>query len=176
MSSGSAFKKLALTAATAIMAASGAVLLAPSAAHADTVVGTYKISPLSDLFRNVEVQGESTDTLAHVQQYRANGHDNQKWRFVQVGPGLTFELVNVNSGKCLWTDGVRGDQLMQAPCTGSPWVLWQTPIPTGAVPQAFLNPASNLVMDVDQSSLANGARIIGWPYNGGNNQLFDTFS
>lgn len=100
---------------------------------------------------------------------------NQKWTV----NSSTGELVNNYSGMCLTTDGRAGDQLFQDNCSdgwNQTWVFHTTYghyyydffIPY----QYIINPASQLAVDVYQGSAAPGGAVIGWPYDGGYNQLW----
>src|SRR5436189_2665007 len=60
----------------------------------------------------LDVSGGSIDNGAGVIQWVGNFSGHQRWNFVDQGDG-TETIVNQNSGKCLTTDGVDGDQLYQ---------------------------------------------------------------
>ena len=82
-------------------------------------------------------------------------------------------VVSQNSGKCLTTDGVAGDQLYQFSCVGSPLQKWQSDL--GNFTQSYgtiTNPHTGLKADVNGGSRWAGAKLIGWYPNGGNGQQF----
>jgi hypothetical protein len=169
----SRLKKLVLTAAVGALATVGTLGVSPGAAHAAGLL-TVRLLPDSNLFLFVEVADASTAATATVDQWSYTGGDNQVWTFLPTAG--YYEIVNQHSGKCLWTDGVPGDQLRQAPCTGSPWVLWSIH------PQwingdlsnehGISNPASGLYMDVSGGSRTQGGAIDVWFRTGGANQSF----
>lgn len=169
MSRISRLKKLTVSVVAVAAAAVGVVALSPGAAHADALY-TYRISPASNPFLFVEVAGASTASLARIDQWSYTGGSNQVWVFRAVSGG--YQVMNAYSGKCLWTDGVAGDQLRQAPCDGDQWELWAAGSIDGFT-NWFRNPASGLYMDVYGGSGAQGGSIDAWPWNGGNsNQKF----
>jgi hypothetical protein len=73
----------------------------------------------------LDVTGGSRDNGANVQQYPWNGGANQRWR--GRGPNNNFELVNVNSGKCLDVQGsgnVNNTNIIQYDCNGGSNQRW----------------------------------------------------
>jgi hypothetical protein len=118
---------------------------------------------------NLDVEGASTAPGGRVIQWPADGGTNQNWGFT------THDyLKNQNSGMCLTTDGVAGDQLYQKPCLKR-LARYQTWYPT-CLPEGCLLAGDNgLVVDVYQGSTAEGAHIDAWPLNPNGpqpNQLF----
>lgn len=67
--------------------------------------GVYKVASSLNKSYVLDVKGASTSNSGNVQIYRANGNDNQRWRFEYLGKGV-YKIVNVNSGKVL--DVARG--------------------------------------------------------------------
>jgi hypothetical protein len=85
-------------------------------------------------------------------------------------------IQSLNSGMCLTTDGVAGDQLYQTPCIPrlaryQGWSVVDIYPPDGWVQGAY-NPILSLCIDVYRDSNAAGAPIDAWPCKGQNNQEF----
>jgi hypothetical protein len=175
MSRFSPLKKVALTIATAVVAAGGMVALSPGAAHAASLF-TVRLAPKSNPFLFVEVRGASTASTAPIDQWSYTGGKNQVWTFMPTGG--YYEIINQNSGKCIMTDGTPGHQLFQAPCTGSRYQVWSvnSKWANGDFANYYsdiINPASGLWMDVYGGSASQGAAIDAWYNNGGSaNQTF----
>jgi Ricin-type beta-trefoil lectin domain-like len=177
MSRFSPLKKVALTIAAAVVAAGGMVALSPGAAHAASLF-TVRLAPTSNLFLFVEVRGASTASTAPIDQWSYTGGKNQVWTFMPTGG--YYEIINQNSGKCIMTDGTPGHQLIQAPCTGSRYQLWQVANEwvkgDFTYDSAIRNPASGLYMDVYGGSTTQGAAIDAWYNNGASaNQFFRAY-
>jgi len=140
---------------------------------------TTPISPRNTADLLLDVSGGSTEPGAPVIDWWANGGANQAWIFqssLYYAPN-TYEIVNQNSGQCLTTDGVAGDQLYQWPCT--PWShnqVWVSDIRGFSDGQghAISNPAFGLVVDVYGNTSWPGAAIDAWYPNGGQNQYFQS--
>ena len=105
---------------------------------------------------------------------------NQYWT-VYFESGDQYLIVNQNSGQCLTSDGVAGDQVYQWPCVGSPYQEWtrssydvSDPVAgnPGALADAWQNLASGLVLDVYGDSPWPSAAVDTWYWNGGANQIF----
>jgi hypothetical protein len=151
-----------------------AVAAAPAAAHADsqTLQNVAIATASSDAVLVLDVDGGSTANGAGVIQWYGTFGSNQRWNFVDQGDG-TETIVNQNSGKCLTTDGVAGDQLYQFPCVGMASQRWQSHLRTwGNSAAPITNPWSGLRADVEGASRWAGARLIGWYGNGQQNQYF----
>jgi hypothetical protein len=176
MSRVSRLKKFVLTAVAGALATVGTVALIPGSAHAAGLF-TVRLAPSSNPFLFVEVAGASTAATATIDQWSYTGGDNQVWTFLPTA-GL-YEIINQHSGKCIWTDGVAGKQLIQAPCTGSRFELWSI----GAqwingdftYDCAISNPASGRYMDVQGDSRAQGGAIDVWTRNYADNQYFHAY-
>jgi len=173
MSRFSRLKKFALTTVAGALATVGMVVLSPGAAHAAGLF-TVRLAPYSNMFLYVEVAGASTAATATIDQWSYTGGDNQVWTFVPTAG--YYEIINHHSGKCMWTDGVAGSQLIQAPCTGSRFELWSIDDQwiSGDFnwPHGISNPASGRFMDVQGDSRAQGGAIDVWTRNWANNQSF----
>src|SRR3954468_5420156 len=96
-------------AAPVIAAVAGTVMLAPAAAHADTL-SNVGIAAYSDYYAGVlDVAGGSTAAGAKVIQYSVTGGANQRWDGRPAVGGA--HIVNAKSQLCLQTNGVAGTQL-----------------------------------------------------------------
>ncbi|WP_042384097.1 RICIN domain-containing protein [Streptacidiphilus melanogenes] len=157
-------------AATAL--AAGLALGASGTASADSGF-TVHLSPNNTLGLLLDVNGASQSPGAGVIDWYANGGANQQWRFVPFGNNV-YELVNVNSGMCLTTDGVAGDGVYQLQCAGGAQQLWSTgitPSAVGAYP--IRSTYSGLYLDVSGNTAWPGATIDTWYWNGQGNQYFE---
>ncbi|MFE9428840.1 RICIN domain-containing protein [Kitasatospora sp. NPDC006697] len=107
-----------------------------------------------------------------VIQWAATGGSNQRWTLRQVA-GLTYQVVNDGSGKCLDTSGSR---LVQSTCgaasTTQRWLFDQAGDYTSPANTTFVvrNLASGLVIDVPGYSATQGTALGLWAGNGGSNQ------
>jgi len=164
-----------LTAAVAALAApaliGGAVLAGPASASSTF---TTHITPDNTFYLELDVSGGSTQPGAPVIDWWANGGANQEWTFSPIGGPNTYEIVNVNSGMCLTTNGVAGAQLYQLPCAGEQEQQWRTGLsPSSFYANGIRSVASGLYVDVSGNSPWPGAAIDTWPDNGQYNQLFN---
>ncbi|MFE7189358.1 RICIN domain-containing protein [Kitasatospora sp. NPDC057541] len=158
----------------AFVAAAAAVLVSPGAAHAGRV---HRFSPYFEI-RNVatgkclEVADWSTADRAPVRQWTCTGGANQQWSNSNYGL-----LTNLHSGKCLdvpWDSTAWGTQLMQWPCIelGTPYgQSWRTPGVGRPSPNTVPTPLG-LVLDVYGYDTSDGAPVVTWGANGGDNQLW----
>jgi len=172
--SGSFFRRSC--AALAGLALCGGITLAGLAATGGTASANtvpYATSQLvfSSSGLLLDVSGASLTPGAPVIQWYPNGQSNQAWNIPEgETPG---PVSNVNSGQCLSTDGVAGDQLYQWPCDpGSINQQWSLIYPYGPDYADLYNPYFDLVVDVSGDSYAAGASIDAWPWNGQASQLF----
>jgi hypothetical protein len=122
---------------------------------------------------NLDVSGASTAPGGVVIQSYANGGADQNWSVPAVY--TTGRIRNQNSGMCLTTDGVAGDQLYQKPCLRrlaryQRWHVYLAAFAANTV--TFYNPAFGLAVDVYENSTQAGAPIDAWPLNGQMNQFF----
>jgi arabinan endo-1,5-alpha-L-arabinosidase len=112
----------------------------------------------------------STADNAAVNQGNCNGGANQKWMLQANGGG--YQLVNVNSGKCLQPQGgstSAGTVMVQLTCANVAVQRW-TVTPTFGGYVEIKNAASNLCLEVYGNSTTNGAAANQWWCNGGDNQ------
>jgi Ricin-type beta-trefoil lectin domain-like len=167
-------KRIATVAALAL-----ATALTPLAFVAPAHASLPGYQPLASALsgHQLDVSGGSTSAFAPVIVWWGHGQSNQQWNFPSTD-GQTGYIINENSGMCLTTDQVAGDQLYQYPCGGAAaplqlWLVHTYPVPTPVgtfVYGWFTNPASGLVVDLSQSSYAVGAAVVGWYGTGGLNQ------
>jgi hypothetical protein len=121
----------------------------------------------------LDVSGASLDDGAPVIQYTLNGGANQQWMNIPTDNGW-YEIVNVNSGKCLTVDhvdGVQGRGLIQWPCQGGAGQQWYQQ--SGGY-QYIWNRNSGQVVDIPGASILIGKQLEQWGANGGWNQYFTT--
>jgi Matrixin./Putative peptidoglycan binding domain./Ricin-type beta-trefoil lectin domain. len=116
--------------------------------------------------RVVDVDGASTSFGAHVIQWDWWGGDNQKFWLGPLGHGY-FTLVAKHSGKVVDVESsFIGAHLIQT--DRSELIGWRL----GPARIASQLDFSTKCLDVEAMSVANGARLIQWPYWGGGNQKF----
>ena len=114
------------------------------------------------------------------EDYAAEYGAEQEWRFLPLGVESDGEpeyfIVNQNSGQCLTTDGVAGDQLYQWPCGeyGSEQQVWATNLNPSNAGGLFTirSVSSGLYVDLKGWNPFLGASIDAWPSTGGANQVF----
>jgi hypothetical protein len=83
-------------------------------------------------------------------------------------------MKNAGSGMCLTTDGVAGDPVRQYACDpANPRQDWMRSQVWWAGGYTFYNPATGLVLDVQDDSYWGGAEIDTWYPTNGLNQVFD---
>jgi hypothetical protein len=158
--------------AAVALATTGALAVGSGAAHAASGF-TIHVTPDSSFGLLLDMSGGSTSSGGGLIQWYANGGANQEWNFLPYGGTNNYLIQNGNSGLCLTTDGVAGDQLTQFPCAGGPGQIWHTPLnPTLVAAATIMNPWSGLYMDVYGDSPWAGAGIDAYYYNGGLNQFF----
>jgi hypothetical protein len=122
---------------------------------------------------NLAISGASTAPGGVVIQTYADGEADQNWSVPAVY--ATGRIRNQNSGMCLTTDGVAGDQLYQKPCLRrlaeyQQWHVYLAAFAANTV--TFYNPTFGLAVDVYGNSDSIGAPIDAWPLNGQANQFF----
>ncbi|MEU7854373.1 RICIN domain-containing protein [Nonomuraea sp. NPDC049141] len=154
----------------AIGAVSAAAMLAGTGTANAASGFTVRLSPVSNAFLFVDVEGGATGDGARIIQWPLSG-DNQIWQFQPVGSH--FQIVNRHSGKCITSDGGVAHQLYQWRCKGTDLQLWDTTLtPGNAFAYPIKNVASGLFMEVLGASGAQGAAIDTWYYHNGLNQAF----
>jgi hypothetical protein len=157
----------------AVAAAAAAVVpMVASAAPANAATGfTVRISPYNTASLMLDISGASTSAGAPLIDWAYNGGSNQVFTFEPSGS--YYQIVNQNSGLCLYADGIAGDVIYQEPCNGSAPEQWATGLTSGSIyAYTIQNPVSGLYMDVNGDSPWEGTQIIQWSWNGGSNQYF----
>jgi hypothetical protein len=151
------------------------------AAQADTGYsvtwsGGYLITGSYD-FLNVAVSNASTSGGAPIIQWAADNGYEQVWRFGYESYNGVYQgafIQNENSGLCINTDGVAGDQLDQEACyVGNSNELFNIYGNLGGY-DSFQNTGSGLYLDVSGYSWGEGAAIDLWYQNNQPNQTFAT--
>ena len=165
----------------ALLAVAGcAVAASPAAASTGMDTSkTYRITTSTSLA--LDIAGASRGDGAPLIQWGINGGANQQWRFVPLG-GTYYEIVNVNSGKCLTVPGgslTPGTGIVQWTCgrAGQTWLgsflSWGTASSYQVVTFTLGN--SEIAMDVPGGSGLWGTQLATWYENGlANQSLFLT--
>jgi hypothetical protein len=163
------FRRVVATLVAATAGGTGLLAATAGTAHAATSSQYSTLVPSSD-WLNVAVAGGSTAPGAPIIQWWATGGAEQEWALPTSY--TTGEIINQNSGMCVTTDGVAGDQLYQEPCSnGAASQQWYAAHNTDG-PTLFQNPATGLVMDVSGYDMWAGGQIDAWYPNGQANQYF----
>jgi hypothetical protein len=125
----------------------------------------------------LDVSGASQSDGAKVILWWGTGRNNQQWTFEQTGKvdgsNNVYRIRNVNSGKCLTTNGIAGSQLYQYTCIADyPYQEWSTSLGQG-FSASIKNPTFGLYVDVLGSKFAPGASVGVWyKVNWAINQVF----
>ncbi|MEU8545890.1 RICIN domain-containing protein [Streptomyces roseoverticillatus] len=99
----------------AAVAATGAALVmtAPGMGQAATPGGDLIVNTLTSKGKCLEIENSSTKNGAKAQQWTCKGQKGAFWRAVKVDEpypgGARYQIVNVNSGKCLEIADSRKD-------------------------------------------------------------------
>jgi hypothetical protein len=160
----------------ALLAVAGtAIAASPAAASVGVDTSkTYRITTSTSLA--LDIAGASRGDGAPLIQWGVNGGANQQWRFVALG-GTHYNIVNVNSGKCLTSPGgstTPGTGLVQWTCgrAGQDWLgsflSWGTASSNQVV--SFTLGASQMAIDVPGGSGLWGTQLATWYVNGQANQ------
>ena len=136
----------------------------------------YLITASYDL-QAVSVSGAATSGGAPVIQWAAYGGPEQQWSFGNETLNGVYDgtlIMNLNSGLCLNTDGVAGDQLDQEICyDGNVNELYDINGGLGGY-DSISNVGSGLYLDVSGYSWNEGDAIDLWYQNNQANQTFET--
>ena len=164
----------AALAATTVAGAVAVGAAVPASAATNQMTNVY-LSPESSAFLMLDVSGASQSSGAQVIQWYLNGGANQRWDFAQTADGYK-QIINVNSGQCLTTDGRAGDGVYQSPCvTGALNQEWSTDLVPNGSDYTIESVYSGLYLDVYGDSGNAGANLDTWYWNGGWNQHFAGF-
>jgi hypothetical protein len=129
---------------------------------------------------NIDVQNGNLTENNPIWQYIPNKTAAQFWTFYDAGNGYYYIRSKV-SGKYLTVQDARTDagapivqhSYSQSLAYAQQWYL----VPTGVQGQYYyINRNSNLVMDVQWASNANGTILWQWPFNGSIAQKFNLYS
>jgi GH43 family beta-xylosidase len=91
---------------------------------------TYNIATLT-AGKCVDVNGASTADNATIIQWTCHSNNNQRWRLVPIvvtGADKTFQLIGVQSGKCIVPSGgsaAANTGLVQLPCSTASSRIWR---------------------------------------------------
>jgi len=163
--------RIALATAAVALATTGAVAGGAASAQASSGFTTH-ITPDNTSFLLLDVSGGSTSLGGGVIDWVADGGANQSWTFIPYSTNV-YEIENNNSGMCLTTDNVAGDQVYQFTCLGASTQLWYTGLTPGSVSDwTIRSQSSGLYLDVNGDSPWEGTSIDTWYFNGGYNQYF----
>lgn len=100
----------------------------PAPTPAPLAEGTYRITPLSDATKCLQVEGASTEDGAKVNQATYTGAANQQWDLTYLG-GSVYEFKAKHSGKVLGTiassgaDFTKIEQALDTDALGQRWKL-----------------------------------------------------
>jgi hypothetical protein len=178
-------KRVMASVALAAAAVAGAFTMTGAATAASAQEDYYQdvlVSPTWSFgYMELDVSGASLATFAPVIQWWINGNANQRWNFRQLPDG-NFWIINANSGQCLTTDLVAGDQLFQDLCgfPGTPGV-GNVDNPNGQEwyfdgGAGIVNAETGLYVDIYGGQGGAGSPIDAWYYNGNSNQDFQILS
>jgi hypothetical protein len=157
-------KKLATLGATAAIL--GTFVFATAAQASPDTSRIYRIMTANGLA--LDVQGASTADDAPVIQWGVNGGLNQEWKFVPSFGTDRYQIVNVNSGKCLsvyYNSGSAGANLVQYTChdwLDQRWAFHADVF--GLV--SFQSTSSGLYASVPADTPQWGKQLIQWPDSG----------
>ncbi len=182
----------ALTGIGSLVATSGTASAAPaSTARASYVQYGYTVVPdpypakvIDAIYTSnllVAVSGGSTSQGAPIIQWGQDNGAEQRWYFDSVydssGTYVGMLIRNQNSGMCLNTDGVAGDQLFQWPCIAAQYTqLFVEEVHQygNLICDKFVNQFNGDLLDVYGDSYSWGGAIDLWPRKGtqASNQCF----
>ncbi|MDQ4133963.1 MAG: RICIN domain-containing protein [Actinomycetota bacterium] len=148
-------------------------LAPPREADADTPAPVHMLVA-GHSSKALDVPGADDRPGTRLVQWRAHGGDNQLFRTLPFVTGdLNFVIIrSVETGHVLDMGPGQGDPVFQGPWTGSASQVWWV-ASFGATRYAlFVNMGSGHVLEVEGSSLADGAAIVQSPWRGGANQLW----
>jgi len=179
---GSTFRRWvrALAATLAVCAVIGGIAAAGTeSASASPAMFTRTLTTAGlPFYLNLDVSQGSTSNGAPVITWWVNGGANQKWTFETVRSTPTqiiYRIRNVNSTKCLTTNGIAGGQLYQYSCfPDDPYQEWTTGIGAAFDGSAYSirNVSFGLCVDVYGYNTLPGAKVDAWPCNSQQNQFF----
>lgn len=121
----------------------------------------------------LDLQGGSSADGPVVIQYQCHGGPNQQW-LIEETAGAGYRIVSRLSGKCVSIDRSVvsiSAPLLQSPCgSGASEQLWTLTSERGGY--VVRSVASGRCLDVPGASTVNGARVVAWRCNAGENQVW----
>lgn len=134
--------------------------------------GTYVITNRNS-GQAMDVSSASTAEGAVVDQWPANGGNNQKWQLTNLGSNYV-ELISVNSGMALDVVGAstaNGAAIDQWPYNSGKNQSWQV-VSKGSGYYELISQNSGLALDVNGASQTAGTALIQYTSSGNANQLW----
>jgi WD40 repeat protein len=130
----------------------------------------------------VTIRAEPRTPGASVHQFRCRDLSTERWTFPPV-PGAgpkAYQIRNTASGMCLDARAPRpmpggAGQVVQQPCAADPGQIWELNVEAqkgGTTEARFVNAATKDCLDVNHSSITDGAYLIHWMCNTQPNQTF----
>jgi len=162
--------RLALAAASGVVAVAGVTLVATNSASAATVDtnATYVIVNHNS-GKVIDVYNWATNDGAPVNQWSRNDLTVQQWKFVDAGSGY-YKIKSVMSGKVLdLPNSTDGLQLVQNADSGSTTQHFRLQDSASGYVR-FVNRHSNKVIETWEWSTADGAKLDGYTNLDGANQ------
>ncbi|MEU7865231.1 pectate lyase [Dactylosporangium sp. NPDC049140] len=162
--------RLALAAASGVVAVAGVTLVATNSASAATVdtSATY-VFVNHNSGKVIDVYNWATNDGAPVNQWSRNDLAVQQWKFVDAGSGY-YKIKSVMSGKVLdLPNATDGLQLVQNADNGSTTQHFRLQDSSGGYVR-FVNRHSNKVIETWEWSTADGAMLDGYTNLDGANQ------
>lgn len=130
----------------------------PEPSPAPIAEGTYRMTPLSDATKCLQVDAASADEGAKINQATYTGAANQQWVLHYLGGGV-YEIKAAHSGKLLGVTGGSGAdyaQLDQEANTGAVGQLWKVQ-PASKDGYGRLSPMTNSKSALSTYGKAEGA-------------------
>ncbi|GAA1245912.1 ricin-type beta-trefoil lectin domain protein [Kitasatospora nipponensis] len=134
--------------------------------------GAYTLTDVAS-GKVLDVPGNSGNDGVQLQQWTANGGDNQRWLLAPTTDGA-YTLTSKLSGKVMdvyQALGTPGTKVIQYHATGQANQRWNlTPMPVDGVSYRFTDASGGLAMDMSGGSKVPGGSAIEWTPNGAPNQ------
>ncbi len=117
---------------------------------------------------------------AGLLQWTCHGGQHQRWKINNLHNGYV-QFIAEHSSQCLEVDNASfadGARVLQWPCHGGTHQQWQLIHAEGSFPYSWFQLRarhSGKCIEIDQASLATGARVLQWPCHGGTHQRWLLF-